>query len=182
MRSRWVASAGLLALAVLLASALPGSAAISALRPIGATSTTRPPTTLPITTVPPTPSSSRGASGATGKILMIKLYVGKPTAGEHFYGAVFGATPALAMGKFAEIVTFPQGGPGLVLLKKSKSNKSQVGGFIIQVPNLQATESLAVAHGAKVQGKFAGSPGNQAAKSIDLLDPWGNNVEILQLG
>jgi predicted enzyme related to lactoylglutathione lyase len=113
---------------------------------------------------------------------MIKLYVGDPTRGEHFYGTVFGATPALAMGKFAEIVTFPQGGPGLVLLKKTGKDKNQVGGFIIQVPNLQATEALAVAHGAKVQGKFAGTPSHEAATSIDLLDPWGNNVEILQLG
>jgi predicted enzyme related to lactoylglutathione lyase len=172
MRLRLAVGAALLASAVSMTVAIPTGAATKS-------STSQ--TTLPISTVP-TSSGNGAATGATGKILMIKLYVGNPKQGEQFYNAVFGATPALAMGKFAEIVTFPQGGPGLVLLKKSKNNKNQVGGFIIEVPSLSATEALAVAHGAKVQGKFAGTPGNQVAHSIDLLDPWGNNVEILQLG
>jgi hypothetical protein len=112
---------------------------------------------------------------------MIKLYVGNTGAAERFYGAVFGAMPVIKIGTIP-IVTFPKGGPGLVLLKRGPHDKDRVGGFIIQVPNLIQAKTLAVAHGATVQGKFAGTPSGQAAQSIDLLDPWGNNVEILQLG
>jgi predicted enzyme related to lactoylglutathione lyase len=183
MRRRWVRRAGPLVVAVLAllaAPAPPGAAATLAWHRMSAKSSAAP-TTLPITTVPPGVGAST-APGPTGTILMIKLYVGNPTSGERFYGAVFGARPAMTMGTFAQIVTFPKGGPGLVLLKRNRDDKDQVGGFIVQVPNLQATEALAVAHGARVEGKFAGTPGNQAARSIDLLDPWGNNVEILQLG
>jgi hypothetical protein len=78
-------------------------------------------------------------------------------------------------------VTFPDGGPGLVLLKKGPHDKKQ-GSFIIQVLNLSAAEAQAIANGAKEQRKFAGNPGGQAAQSIDFLDPWGNQVEILQIG
>jgi predicted enzyme related to lactoylglutathione lyase len=112
---------------------------------------------------------------------MIKLYVGNIPRAEKFYGALFGAKLAVKLGKYAQIVTFPKG-PGLALLQKTAADKNKVGGFIIQVPSLSATRALAVANGAKVQGKYAGTPASQAAQSIDLLDPWGNNVEILQLG
>ena len=113
---------------------------------------------------------------------MVKLYVDDLEAGEKFYGAVFGAKLALKVGENAHIVTFPDGGPGLVLLKKGANDKKKVGAFIIQVPDLSAAQALAIANGAKEQGKFAGNPGSQAAKSQDFLDPWGNQVEILQLG
>jgi predicted enzyme related to lactoylglutathione lyase len=112
---------------------------------------------------------------------MVKLYVGNVDAGEKFYGAVFGARLALKVGN-VPIVTFPKGGPGLVLLNKGLRDQNKVGGFIIEVPNLSEAKALAVAHGAKVEGRFAGTPGGQTAQSIDLLDPWGNNVEILQIG
>jgi predicted enzyme related to lactoylglutathione lyase len=140
-------------------------------------------TTLPVVTVPSTIGSvPEGAAAPTGKILMVKLYVDDLEAGERFYGAVFGAKLALKVGENAHIVTFPDGGPGLVLLKKTANDKKKVGAFIIQVPDLSAAQALAIANGAKEQGKFAGNPGSQAAKSQDFLDPWGNQVEILQLG
>jgi predicted enzyme related to lactoylglutathione lyase len=113
---------------------------------------------------------------------MVKLYVGDLAAAEKFYGAVFGAKPALAVGERAHIVTLPKGGPGLVLLKEGRDDKQKYGAFIIQVPDLRVAQARAVANGAKVQGKFAGAPANQIAKSVDLLDPWGNQVEILQIG
>ena len=140
------------------------------------------PTTLPVHSATTTsePRSS-GTNAPTGTILMIKLSVGNVAAGERFYGAVFGAKQALKVGP-VPILTFPKGGPGLVLLKRGPHGQVHVSGFIIQVPNLSQAEALAVAHGAKVQGHFAGKPENQAAQSIDLLDPWGNNVEILQIG
>jgi predicted enzyme related to lactoylglutathione lyase len=169
--------------AVLWISAGPSSAATSSLRTRVATVSSAAPTTLPIWTVPSkTSSTPSGSTAPSGTILMIKLYVGNLTAAQKFYGAVFGAKLAITMGSFAHIVTFPKGGPGLVLLRKGKGDAKKVGGFIIQVPSLTTAKTLAVANGAKVQGKFAGRPGNQVAQSIDLLDPWGNNVEILQIG
>ena len=56
------------------------------------------------------------------------------------------------------------------------------GAFIFRVPDLQATKALALENGAEEQGTFAGAPAGQEAMSIDLLDPWGNQIEILQLG
>jgi predicted enzyme related to lactoylglutathione lyase len=112
---------------------------------------------------------------------MVKLYVGNVAAAEKFYGAVFGAKPTIKVGP-VPIVTFPKGGPGLVLLKRGPHDRQRLGGFIIRVPSLSQAKALAAANGAKVQGNFAGQPGGQIAQSIDLLDPWGNNVEILQLG
>jgi len=121
---------------------------------------------------------------ATGTILMIKLPVGDVEAAEKFYATLFGATPAAAMGGGIKIVTFPGGGPGLVLLGRDSNlpDSDGHGAFIIKVPNLEATKTLALANGATEQGTFAGTPNGQAAKSIDLLDPWGNQIEILQLG
>jgi predicted enzyme related to lactoylglutathione lyase len=139
-------------------------------------------TTLPIKSVPTTPSQgTSGPAAPGGTILMIKLSVGDVSAAEKFYGAVFGAKLALKVGS-VPILTFPKGGPGLVLLKRGPHDKNKVGGFIIQVPSLSQAKALALTHGAKFQGKFSGTPSSQAAQSIDLLDPWGNNVEILQLG
>lgn len=112
---------------------------------------------------------------------MIKLQVGDLSAAERFYGAVFGAKPALAIGNSVHIVSFPNGGPGLVLLG-GKANEKMTGAFIIRVPNLREAQARAVANGAKVQGTFAGNPGGQNAHSVDLLDLWGNQVEILQIG
>jgi predicted enzyme related to lactoylglutathione lyase len=147
------------------------------------TTTTVAPITLPIESVPSTTTSGSDNPGApTGKVLMVKLYVGSLDAGEKFYGAVFGATLALKLGDTAHVVTFPGGGPGLVLLKTGPQDKRKHGSFIIQVPNLSSAQALAVANGAKEQRKFAGNPGGQAAQSIDFLDPWGNQVEILQIG
>jgi hypothetical protein len=79
-------------------------------------------------------------------------------------------------------VTFPDGGPGLVLLPRNPKEKSRTGAFIIKVPDLNASEALALDNGAKKQAVFAGKPSGQAAHSVDLLDPWGNQVEILQIG
>ena len=113
---------------------------------------------------------------------MVKLSVGDIDGGVKFYNTVFGATVAVTMGEGVKIVTFPKGGPGLVLLGGAANDASMKGAFIIQVPDLNASEALAIANGATKQQDFAGTPGGQAAKSVDLLDPWGNQIEILQLG
>lgn len=150
--------------------------------PAGAktTTTTVPATTLPIGTVPPTTGTGAASTG-TGKILMVKMQVGNFEQASKFYNAVFGATEAMKVGQ-ARIMTFPNGGPGLVLLGPGKKGKVVPSAFIIQVPNLDTARALALANGAKEQAKFSGNPGSQAAKSIDLLDPWGNQIEILQIG
>ena len=188
MRRHAILLAVPLVLAVWCGSAAGLSAAASAARvPRAArggkaTTTTVAPTTIPIETVPSTAASGPADPNATGKILLVKLYVGNMDAGEKFYGNVFGAKVAIKLGANAHVVTFPDGGPGMVLLKKGPKDKNKVGAFIMQVPNLSASEALAVANGAKKQATFAGAPGGQAAKSIDMLDPWGNQVEILQIG
>ncbi|MGR7000982.1 VOC family protein [Yinghuangia aomiensis] len=69
-----------------------------------------------------------------------------------------------------------------MLLKKGPEDQAKYGAFIIQVPDVQAAQTLALANGAKRQQEFSGNPGGQGARSIDLLDPWGNQVEILQTG
>src|SRR5262245_30283500 len=122
-------------LAVPLAAAVwLGSTAVPAAAK--GTKSTGPPTTLPIVTVPSSAGSApTDAAAPTGKILMVKLYVGDLAAGEQFYGAVFGAKLAIKVGENAHIVTFPDGGPGLVLLKKGADDKKKQGSFIVQVPN-----------------------------------------------
>jgi predicted enzyme related to lactoylglutathione lyase len=185
MRRRATLLAVPLVLALWCGSTASSSAAASApeTSPRASATTTVPPSTIPIETVPSTaPSGVLDPAAATGKILMVKLYVGSVDAGEKFYGAVFGAKVAIKLGDTAHIVTFPNGGPGLVLLKKRPADTKKQGSFIIQVPNLSAAQTLAIANGAKKQRTFAGNPGGNAAKSIDFLDPWGNQVEILQIG
>src|SRR5262245_34557146 len=117
--------------ATLLAVPLLAAVSVgSAISPAAAAKTS--PTTLPIATVP-SASTSGSTDGAapTGKILMVKLYVGDLEAAERFYGAVFGAKLALKVGENAHIVTFPDGGPGLVLLKKGANDKKKEGAFIV---------------------------------------------------
>lgn len=113
---------------------------------------------------------------------MLKIYVGDLAKAEQFYGNVFGATVSMSVGAKAHIIGFPNGGPGMVLLQKSKADKNKYGAFIIQVPDLEVAKSAALANGAKEQGTFAGAPAGNLAKSVDMLDPWGNQVEILQIG
>jgi predicted enzyme related to lactoylglutathione lyase len=129
-----------------------------------------------------TAAGSADPNAPSGSILMVKLHVGDLAEGEKFYNAVFGATTAVKMGDNVHIVTFPKGGPGLVLLGGDSSDANMTGAFIIQVPNLDAAVNLALANGATKQQEFAGAPGGQAAKSMDMLDPWGNQIEILQIG
>ena len=64
-----------------------------------APTTTAAPTTLPIVSVAPATASGRANPAATGKVLMIKLYVGDLGRAEKFYGAVFGAKLALTIGR-----------------------------------------------------------------------------------
>jgi predicted enzyme related to lactoylglutathione lyase len=166
----------------LFASTAPTGASTSNATHQAAATTTEPATTLPIETAPSTQPTGETNPAATGEILMIKLPVGNLPAAEKFYGNVFGAKLAISVGAGAHIVTFPDGGPGLVLLKRNPKDKGKTGAFIIKVPDLDASLALALANGAKKQAAFSGAPANQVAHSVDTLDPWGNQVEILQIG
>ncbi|MFE2062916.1 VOC family protein [Streptomyces sp. NPDC059467] len=135
----------------------------------------------PATAVSTSRLASDSSAAPTGTIIMVKLYVGTLDAGEAFYGRVFGAKFAVAQGETAHIVVFPNGGPGLVLLKRGPHDWKKKGSFIIQVPDLDIAKARAVANGATVQGEFEGGPDGQS-RSVDVLDPWGNQVEILQTG
>ncbi|MGW3132329.1 VOC family protein [Streptomyces sp. NPDC001076] len=126
-----------------------------------------------------TGSASDDAPAPTGTIVMVKLYVGTLDAAERFYGNVFGARFAVAQGDNVHIVVFPSGGPGLVLIKKGPHDRKKHGAFIIQVPDKDVAEARAVANGARIQAEFEGPDGS---RSVDVLDPWGNQVEILQRG
>ena len=58
---------------------------------------------------------------------MVKLYVGDLDEGQTFYSDVFGAKLALAVGAGAHIMTFPNGGPGLALIKAGAGDKNKKG-------------------------------------------------------
>lgn len=145
----------------------------------GASGSASAPVTLRVDGVP-SAAGSRSPAAGTGTILMVKIYVDSIDAGEKFYGTVFGAAVSMSMGEGVHILTMPAGGPGLVLLKKGPADQDKHAAMIVQVPDLQAAQTLALANGAQRQQEFSGNPNGAAARSVDLLDPWGNQVEILQ--
>jgi len=120
------------------------------------------------------------AASPDGSILMVKLPVGDDEAAQEFYGTVFGVTLAMEMGDRVRIVTFPGGGPGLVLIPEDPENERN-GSFIVQVANMESTLARAVANGATLEQSFQGEQGG-GAQSTNIIDPWGNQIEVLQLG
>lgn len=144
---------------------------------------TFPDSTMPTTTAGDT--SAAGDAGATsptgtGQIIMLKLHVGDVDAAETFYTSVFGATPVPGLGDL-RVLTMEEG-PGFILLGEDPGDEDEWNGsFLIQVPDLEVAEAAAIEAGATRQQAFEGNPGGQQARSVDLLDPWGNQIEILQL-
>ncbi len=120
------------------------------------------------------------AAPPDGSILMVKLPVADDEAAQEFYGTVFGVTLAMEMGDRVRIVTFPGGGPGLVLIPEDPENERN-GSFIVQVTNMESTLARAVANGATLEQTFQGEQGG-GAQSTNIIDPWGNQIEVLQLG
>ena len=138
-----------------------------------------PDSTAPSTTAGDTDSATTGS----GQVIMLKLQVGDVDEAEDFYHSVFGASVAYDLGQGARVLTMPEG-PGFILLggDGSGDDEDYNGSFLIQVPDLEAAEAAAIDNGATRQQAFEGSPGGEEARSVDLLDPWGNQIEILQLG
>ncbi len=130
-----------------------------------------------------TPSSTPAdPNGASGEIIMLKLHVDDIDVGEAFYTTVFGATRAIELGDGIRVMTMTDG-PGFILIEDDPDEADAWNAqFLIQVPELDEAEALAVDNGATHQQSFEGAPGGQEAASVDLLDPWGNQIEILQLG
>ena len=120
------------------------------------------------------------AAPPDGSILMVKLPVGDDEAAQEFYSTVFGVTLAMEMGDRVRIVSFPGGGPGLVLIPEDPANERN-GSFIVQVTNMESTLARAVANGATLEQSFQGEQGG-GAQSTNIIDPWGNQIEVLQLG
>ena len=120
------------------------------------------------------------AAPPDGSILMVKLPVGDDEAAQEFYGTVFGVTLAMEMGDRVRIVTFPGGGAGLVLIPEDPENERN-GSFIVQVTNMESTLARAVANGATLEQSFQGEQGG-GAQSTNIIDPWGNQIEVLQIG
>jgi predicted enzyme related to lactoylglutathione lyase len=127
------------------------------------------------------PSAVTVPPGRAGTIIMLKLHVGDVDEAEDFYSTVFGATSAYDLGDGIRVMTFPDG-PGVILLGGDAGEDTETSSFIMQVRNLARTQERAVANGATAEEAFEGSPGGQEAHSVRLYDPWGNGIEILELG
>ncbi|WP_029432086.1 VOC family protein [Blastococcus sp. URHD0036] len=113
---------------------------------------------------------------------MLKVHVDDIDEAGDFYGTVFGATLAMDLGEGHRVMTMP-GGPGFILIQDRADERNDWNAqFLIQVSDLERTEALALENGAEHQQAFEGSPGGEQAFSVDLLDPWGNQIEILQRG
>jgi hypothetical protein len=70
----------------------------------------------------------------------------------------------------------------VILLGGDAGEDTETSSFIMQVRNLERTQEQALANGATAEESFEGSPGGQDARSVRLYDPWGNGIEILELG
>lgn len=156
-------------------------AASSTSTPGSTPGSTEKPVELAVSAAPSGANPTTTGAG-TGQILMVKVFVDDMAAGEKFYGTVFGATLSMSMGENVHMLTLPAGGPGLVLIKRGPEDADKYTAFIVKVPDMKASEALALANGGKHQQSFTGAPGGQGAQSIDLLDPFGNQVEVLQMG
>src|SRR5690349_9866986 len=144
----------------------------------GSTGTTVVEMSIPdITEAPP----SAPGDGPSGQVIMLKLHVDDIDDGAAFYTTVFGATQAVELGEGVRVMTM-EDGPGFILIEDdADESEAWNAQFLIQVPDLEEAEAVAVDNGATHQQSFEGSPGGQQAQSVDLLDPWGNQIEILQL-
>ena len=161
-----------------------GEASASSTTATEATGTSVVQMSIPEATTPATTPGDPGATSATGsgQVIMLKLHVGDIDDAEAFYHSVFGATVAYELGEGIRVLTMAEG-PGFILIEDGPDDEDTWNGsFLIQVPDLAAAEAAAIDNGATHQQAFEGSPGGQEARSVDLLDPWGNQIEILQLG
>lgn len=120
---------------------------------------------------------------ATPRVIMLRLYVSDLERGKKFYHEVFGATEVQKMGANVSIMNFPGGAlPGIIMIK-SPDEVRMNGSFVIQVPDLEAALTRAAANGGQPQTtRFSQNVENMPAQSRHLIDPDGNDIEVLQIG
>lgn len=132
---------------------------------------------IPDATEPAAPAPEGTGSGT---VIMLKLHVGDVDEATTFYETVFGATTAYELGDGINVLTM-EDGPGFILIEDGPGEADEWNGsFLVQVPDLAEAVALAEANGATSQQAFEGSPGGEQARSMDLLDPWGNQIELLE--
>jgi len=120
---------------------------------------------------------------ATPRIIMVRMFVSDLPRGEKFYHDVFGTTVVRRMGDNVSILTFPGGAlPGIIMIKSPQVAQMK-SSFVIQAPDMQATLARGAAAGGAAQStRFAEAIQGLPAASHHLLDPDGNDIEVLQIG
>lgn len=120
---------------------------------------------------------------ATPRIMMIRMFVSDLARGEKFYHEVLGTTVVRRMGENVAILMFPGAAlPGIIMIKSPQASEMK-SSFVIQVPDMEATLSRGAANGGSAQSKrFAEAVQGMPAASHHLLDPDGNDIEVLQIG
>ena len=120
---------------------------------------------------------------ANPKVIMLRLYVSDLARGEKFYHEVFGTTVVQKMGDNVRIMTFPGGAlPGIIMIKSPEETQMN-GSFVIQVPDMEAALARAAANGGKpLATRFSQDVQNMPAQSRHVIDPDGNDIEVMQVG
>ena len=120
---------------------------------------------------------------AVPKIMMLRIYVADLARAQKFYHAVLGANLVQKMGDKVGILIFPGGSmPGIILIQ-SPEEATMNGSFVIQVPDLEATLAKAAANGGEVKTRrFTQDVERMPAESRHVIDPDGNDIEIMQIG
>ena len=120
---------------------------------------------------------------ATPRVIMIRMFVSDLPRGEKFYHEVLGTTVVRRMGDNVAILTFPGGAlPGIIMIKSPQVAQMK-SSFVIQVPDMEAALARGAANGGTAQStRFAEAVQGMPAASHHLLDPDGNDIEVLQIG
>lgn len=120
---------------------------------------------------------------AAPRVIMMRMFVTDLARGENFYHEVLGTTVVRRMGENVSILTFPGGAlPGIILIKSPEVAQMK-SSFVIQVPDMEATLARGAANGGSAQSKrFAEAVQGMPAASHHLLDPDGNDIEVMQIG
>lgn len=120
---------------------------------------------------------------ASPRVIMLRMFVSDLPRGEKFYHDVLGTTVVRRMGDNVSILTFPGGAlPGIIMIKSPQVARMK-SSFVIQVPDMKATLARGAAVGGSAQStRFAEAIQGMPATSHHLLDPDGNDIEVLQIG
>lgn len=120
---------------------------------------------------------------AAPRVIMLRMFVSDLARGEKFYHEVFGTTVVRRMGENVSILNFPGGAlPGIIMIKSSQVTQMK-SSFVIQVPDMEATLARGAANGGSAEShRFAEAVQGMPAASHHLLDPDGNDIEVLQIG